>query len=152
MPEGSNKKQHKSIKEEKHMKANQTKVKKKGPYGQSFQERSVALAVLCAGCGADLYFQLHSHVRYPDCLSGLQPRRRNVWTQQLGRIQIFQAVFTESLSVPTNPKYIIIGYLYICSGASRPRSFALLMDQLTNAKFKKPCSPFPTCPTSFQRW
>ncbi len=31
--------------------------------------------------------------------------------------------------------------------------FALLMDQLTNAKVQKdPCSPFPTCLTSFQLW
>ena len=48
----------------------------------------------------------------------------------------FKQIFTESLSVPTNPKYIIIGYLYIALELSRPRSiFALLMDQLTNAKF-----------------
>ena len=37
MPEGSNKKQHKSIKEEKHMKANKTKVKKKGRTVRAFK-------------------------------------------------------------------------------------------------------------------
>ena len=58
------------------MKANQTKVKKERPYGQSFQERSVALAVLCAGCGADLYFQLHSHVRYSAGLPEVQCESR----------------------------------------------------------------------------
>ena len=76
-----------------------------------------------AGTDRSIHFLLHSHVRYPDCLSGLQPRRRNVWTQQLGRIQIFQTVFTESLSVPTNPKYIIIGYLYIALELPGPDHF-----------------------------
>ena len=92
MPEGSNKKQHKSIKEEKHMKANQTKVKKERPYGQSFQERSVALAVLCAGCGADLYFQLHSHVRYSAGLPEVQCESRYPW-KPVGRSLLLPEVF-----------------------------------------------------------
>ena len=55
-------------------KSNQSE--KERPYGQSFQERSVALAVLCAGCGADLYFQLHSHVRYSAGLPEVQCESR----------------------------------------------------------------------------
>ena len=136
MPEGSNKKQHKSIKEEKHMKANQTKVKKKGRTVRAFK-RDLSLWLFCVP-GVVLTF-IFSYIP----MYGIQLafRRYNAKAGILGSpwvgLYYFQRFFSSPYFGTTIKNTLILSLYGLLVSFPLPIILALMLNSLRFKKYRK---------------